>query len=85
MSDRTVHAETPEALVVRYDRAGVWRIEDKGPVRTHWGARFPLRHVVEWLTTQDQREVTYHFGVKGGLQFDKRVKAELERIHRSLS
>lgn len=78
--DRTVHAETPEALVVRYDRAGVWRIEDKGPVRRHWGQRLSLRDTVEWITGQDQSEVTYHFGRKGGLQFDKRVRDELARV-----
>lgn len=80
MSDRTVHAETPEAAVVRYDRAGVWRIEDKGALRRHWGRRFSLGEVVEWVTEQDQSEVTYHFGRSGGLQFDKRVKAELGRV-----
>lgn len=80
MSDRTVHAETPEAAVVRYDKAGVWRIEDKGALRNHCGIRLSLGGVVEWITEQDQAEVTYHFGVKGGLQFDKRVKAELKRI-----
>lgn len=80
MSDRTVHAETREAAVVRYDRAGIWRIEDKGALRRHWGQRKSLRDVVEWITEQDQSEVTYHFARPGGLQFDKRVKAELERI-----
>jgi hypothetical protein len=40
----------------------------------------PLGQVVEWVTEQPQNEVTYHFGRKGGLQFDKRVKAELERV-----
>lgn len=80
MSDRTVHAETPEAAVVRYDRRGTWHIEDKTALRQFWGKRLNLRDVVEWVTEQEQSEVTYYFGVPGGLQFDKRVKAELQRV-----
>lgn len=79
-SDRTVHAETAYAKVVRYDRRGSWHIEDTGPLRIYWGARVRLGEAVEWITEQPQNEVTYHFGRKGGLQFDKRVKAELLRI-----
>jgi hypothetical protein len=80
VSDRSVHAETPEALIVRYDRAGIWRIEDTGAMRRHWGRRFSLRDVVTWITEQEQKDVTYHFGLPGGRQFDKRVRDELARV-----
>lgn len=80
MSDRRVHAQTPEALIVRYDRAGIWRIEDVGTMRRHWGRRFNLTQIVEWITEQDQKDVTYHFGLPGGRQFDKRVRDELKRV-----
>jgi hypothetical protein len=79
-ADRTVHAETPYARIVRYGRAGSWRIEDVGPIRVHWGARRSLRDIVEYITEQPQNEVTYHFGRPGGLQFDKRVRDELARV-----
>lgn len=82
MADRTVHAETGCAKVVRYDRRGSWHIEDTGPLRVHWGARVTLGEAVEWITEQPQNEVRYHFGLKGGLQFDKRVRDELVRMGR---
>ncbi len=80
--DRTVHAETGYAEVVRYDRAGAWHVESKptGVPLLNWRTRMPLPQIVEWITEQPQDEVTYYFGRRGGLQFDKRVRAELERI-----
>lgn len=78
--DRTVHAETGYAEVVRYDRAGVWYVENRKRDSVEWRTRMPLQHVVWWITEQPQNEVTYHFGRKGGLQFDKRVRDELARV-----
>lgn len=83
MSDRTVHAETPAAEVVRYERAGVWYIEDKaqGVYRgADWRTRMPLKHIVEWITEQPQRGVKYYFGRPGGRLFDKYVRDEITRI-----
>lgn len=81
-TDRRVHAETGYAEVVRYNRAGAWYVEDKpnAPKSLVWRTRLPLGEIVEWVTEQPQNEVTYHFGLPGGLQFDKRVRDELARI-----
>ena len=77
VKDRTVHAETSHAEVVRYYAAGIWYLEDKTEsVRV----RMCLRDVVGWVTEQPQGEVTYHFGCRGGRQFDSRVRAELKRV-----
>ena len=79
VTDRTVHAETSTAEVVRYYAAGIWYIEDKtGKSRV----RMRLRDVVEWVTEQPQGDVTYHLGRTGGRQFDSRVHAEFERVGR---
>jgi hypothetical protein len=81
MSDRTVHAETAYAEIVRYERAGIWYVEDTPNSATPTcRTRMRLRHVVEWVTEQPQNEVTYHFGRQGGRLFDSYVKAELERV-----
>lgn len=74
MSDRTVHAETATAAVVRYDRAGSWHIEDTGPLREYWGQRLALAEVVNWIKDQPEGAVTVHFGKPGGRQFDARVR-----------
>lgn len=76
MSDRTVHAETKDAFVVRYDRRGTWHVEDKGPLRQHWGQRLRLPELVDWLQDQDSigELVAVHYGLQGGRQFDKRCR-----------
>ena len=82
MTDRTIHAETGYAEVVRYDRAGIWRVEAKpGALSTAVGRqRMSLGGVVEWLQDQESigESVTVHYGRTGGLQFDKRARAALE-------
>lgn len=79
-SDRTVHAETPLTRVVRYDRQGSWHLEDKTALREHFGARYSIRFIVEWVTTQPQSRVTYHFGRPGGRTFDKWVQDALVKL-----
>jgi hypothetical protein len=79
--DRTVHAETGYAEVVRYDRAGVWYVEDKQPIGSLFHrARMPIREVVEWLVEQPTNEVKVYYGKPGGRQFDKRVREALAAI-----
>ena len=70
--DRTVHAETGYAEVVRYDRAGRWVIEDKSPQQ--WRTPMKLDEVIEWITDQPEGEVKVHFGLPGGRQFDSRLR-----------
>lgn len=72
-ADRTVHAETGYAEVVRYDRAGTWYVEDRDTNHLKWRTRMSLAEVVEWLTDQPEGEVTVHFGKPGGRQDRKSV------------
>lgn len=70
----TVHAEHPEVdyQVVRYDRAGKWRLH-------HEGHRYPidLRRAVLFATAPG---AIWHEGRPGGRTFDARVRATHARL-----
>lgn len=69
--DRTVHAETSHAEIVRYDRAGRWYVEGK---REKFRTPMNLKGVVEYCEYQEAQAVTVHWGRKGGQQFYKRLR-----------
>jgi hypothetical protein len=74
--DRTVHAETGYAEVVRYDRAGKWYVEDKGNHMVRplgWRTQLRLSEVIEWMQDQPKGEVTVHWRKRGGKQFDAAI------------
>jgi hypothetical protein len=72
MSDRTIHATTPDGgMIVRYERAGKWYVE--------WPAdrmiprrAISLREAVRLAT---QRGAYVYLGQPGGRAFDAKVKA----------
>jgi len=74
-ADRTVHAETGYAEVVRYDRSGKWYLEDKAS--TNGVKRRTLVTVgeaVTWVRDQPRGEVQVHWRKPGGSRFDQAIK-----------
>jgi hypothetical protein len=79
MSDRTVHATSIYTVVVRYERAGKWYIEDLlGPDRHPVSLAEAVRHVTAFW----RHDVTIYFGRPGGRAFDAAVRRELARIEK---
>lgn len=76
LPDRRVHAEHPDGRqVVRYDRAGQWKLHDPNrvPVTRGRGLERPmsLQQAVAFASAAGW---TWLPGVPGGLQFDRQVR-----------
>ena len=68
-SGRTVHAESDEAQIVRYNRSGKWYIEPKSPGT-------PRRHVSVKAAASAAagRGYRVNLGMVGGQRFDTEIR-----------
>ncbi len=75
-NDRTVHAETGYAEVVRYERAGKWYVEDKVHVSTplNWRTQMTLAEIIELVRNQPYGEADIYLGRPGGKRFDLAIR-----------
>jgi hypothetical protein len=77
MSDRRVHASHIEGEeIVRYDRQGKWYIEIVPPSpHAPWRRQVPISTAAARAKELEKMGGTIHFGVQGGNNFDRKVRA----------
>ena len=66
-NDRTIHAEHPEYDIVRYDRAGKWKLYDRASGKER---SITMTEAVRLATDPEARA---HLDRPGGRQFDAKV------------
>lgn len=76
--DRRVHAEGRYILVVRYDRAGKWFIEDRDGTDRQ-AVKIDVAAKVAASLERNGVGGKVHYGVPGGSAFDRRVRAALSK------
>jgi hypothetical protein len=80
LPDRRVHAEHPDGRqVVRYDRAGTWKLHDPNRVPTARGRGMERPMTLEQAVAfASAPGWTWLPGVPGGIQLDRRARKSQE-------
>lgn len=73
MADRTVHAQSGEEFLVRYDKAGHWYVEYE-PHRYRSARRVTITEAVDLAMDMWKEGGTVHPGRPGGSRFDFLVR-----------